>query len=320
MARGMFYLADSYHSAIKKWTAANSNLTTLVSSGLYDPLDVAVDGTGNIYIADTENNAIKELPYVFVDPTPRNESMFAGSNILPAVLPFAANMKGPFAPASDQSWLTINGATNGVVSFSFTQNAGASRTAHISLLGQSISVTQGGPAFSLGSTSELVGSAAGSNSVVLGVLPNFGVWSNSANASWLHLNPASQSGAGSTNVLFSFDSNPGAIRTGTLTIAGNTLTVTQAGSNYVAARPLVPLVQSGLLQPQGVCVDSAGNLYIADTGNHQIEKWSVANNVTTVAVSGLGSAEGVAVDGAAMFTSPTRPPTLWSNGILPLPI
>ena len=35
-------------------------LTTLVSSGLNTPTGVAVDGSGNVYIADTGNNAIKE--------------------------------------------------------------------------------------------------------------------------------------------------------------------------------------------------------------------------------------------------------------------
>ena len=49
-----------------------------------------------------------------------------------------ANLSGPFAPASDQPWLTITGVTNGVVSFSFTDIAPAtSRVAHINVLGSS---------------------------------------------------------------------------------------------------------------------------------------------------------------------------------------
>ena len=62
------------------------------------------------------------------------------------------------------------------------------------------------------------------------------------NATWLHLSPANQSGTGSTNVIFSYDANPGATRSDTLTIAGQTLTVTQAGSTYVAAGPVTTLV------------------------------------------------------------------------------
>ncbi len=61
---------------------------------------------------------------------------------LPVVLPATDNLLAPFAPTSDQPWLTITGITNGVVSFSFTANTGPSRTAHITLLGQTIPVTQ----------------------------------------------------------------------------------------------------------------------------------------------------------------------------------
>ena len=35
-------------------------VTTLVSSGLDTPYGVAVDAAGNVYIADSGNNAIKE--------------------------------------------------------------------------------------------------------------------------------------------------------------------------------------------------------------------------------------------------------------------
>ena len=140
---GNVYTGDTIDSKIKKWTAANSTLTELVSSGLNVPYGVAVDGAGNVYILNAGNNAIKELPHAFVDPTPRLEGLAAGNDCLPPVLPPTENLLPPFAPSSDQSWLTITGVTNGVVSFSFTANTGSARTAHITLLGQSIPITQG---------------------------------------------------------------------------------------------------------------------------------------------------------------------------------
>jgi len=140
---GNVYIADSAHNAIKKWTAASGVLTTLVSSGLAQPYGLAVDGAGNVYIADSGNNAIKELPRAFVDATTKTEPASAGSDVLPAVLPLAENLSGPFAPTSDAAWLTLGAVVNGVVSFSFTaNNSSSSRTAHITLLGQSIAVTQ----------------------------------------------------------------------------------------------------------------------------------------------------------------------------------
>jgi hypothetical protein len=140
---GNVFFADTGNNAIKQWSAAKGNVTILASSGLNYPEGVAVDGMGNVYFADTETNAIKELPHAFVDPSPRLESLAAGSDALPAVLPAMENLLPPFTPTSDQSWLTITGITNDVVSFSFTANTGPSRTANISLLGQTIPITQG---------------------------------------------------------------------------------------------------------------------------------------------------------------------------------
>ena len=48
------------NNAIKEWVAASNTVTTLVSSGLAERFGVAVDGSGNVYIAETLRNAIKE--------------------------------------------------------------------------------------------------------------------------------------------------------------------------------------------------------------------------------------------------------------------
>jgi sugar lactone lactonase YvrE len=155
---GNIYVAHTDSHTIEKWTAADGNLTTLVSSNLgvapyTGPEGVAVDGTGNVYIADTYNHAIKELPYAFVDPTARLETAAAGEDALPVVLPSTENLLAPFAPTSDQPWLTISGTTNGVVNFSFTANTTTSnRTASITLLGQTICVTQAPPPTLIGAT------------------------------------------------------------------------------------------------------------------------------------------------------------------------
>jgi sugar lactone lactonase YvrE len=295
---GNVYIADTDHNAIDKWTAASGVLTTLSSSGLNQPFGVAVDGSGNVYIADSFNDAIKELPYSFVDPTPKLEGVAAGSDALPVALPMTANLTGPFAPTTDQSWLTITGVTNGVVSFSFTANAvGSNRTAHIILLGQPVSVTQSAPTFVLGATNLLEGPIAGSDSIVLAVKPNAGSWTATTNVAWLHLTPASQSGTGSANVIFSFDANPGATRVGTLTLAGSTVTVTQAGSTYAQVQTVTTLISAGLNYADGVAVDASGNVYVVDNGDNAVKEWMAANNtVNTVVSSGLSKPFGLAVD------------------------
>ena len=102
-----------------------------------------MDGAGNVYIADTMNQAIKEITFAFVGPASLSEPASAGNDSLLPVLPSTTSLTGVFAPVSDQSWLTIGTISNGVVNFSFTANtSGSSRTAHIAILGQQVAVTQ----------------------------------------------------------------------------------------------------------------------------------------------------------------------------------
>jgi hypothetical protein len=145
---------DSYieQSAIMKWTAANNTLTTLFDSGQALYSGVTVDAAGNIYFTDGYDGMLQESPNAYVDPTTRIESLSAGQDSLPGVLPSTQDLHAPFAPSSDSGWLTITGVTNGVVSYSFPQNLKPTRTGHISLLGQSIAVTQLGPTFALGAS------------------------------------------------------------------------------------------------------------------------------------------------------------------------
>ncbi len=380
---GNVYIADSNSNALKKWTAAGKTVSTLIS-GINFPLGVALDGAGNVYIAETGNSQIKELARAFVDPTAIMEGPDAGSDVLESVLPDSQKLLPPFAPTSSESWLTLTGVSNGVVSFAFTANPGPERAAEITLLGRSIPITQAGKSkVALGTNNVAVGASAGSGSVALAlsspaapwearandrwlhlsannqsgvgstnlvftydanlgpprvgtltisgqtlsvsqvgsnslgtatlvegpakgtdsvVLAMFGsvsTWTATANDAWLHLNPANQSGKGSANVVFTFDANPGPTRTGTLSVAGLTLAVTQAGSAYVTANPLRSLVSGRLNSPLGVAVDSSGNVFIADTHNSAIKKWTVASGrVTTLVSAGLNEPSSVAVDQA----------------------
>ncbi len=140
---GNAYIADTQHSVIKKWVAASNTVTMLVSSGLSSPFGLVVNESDDVYFTTGGPYAIKELPHAFVDSTAKIEPASRGSDSLPVVLPATANLTGPFTPASDSSWLTITGVTNGVTSFAFTANPSATnRTANITVLGMAIPVTQ----------------------------------------------------------------------------------------------------------------------------------------------------------------------------------
>ena len=152
-------------------------------------------------------------------------------------------------------------------------------------------------AVSLGVNSLTEPPSAGSDSVFL-ITSNPAVsWTGSTGSAWLHLSAGAQSGTGSVNLVFQFDANPGGTRVGSITWAGNNLTVTQAGSSYLPANPLTALITAGLNTPRSVAVDPAGNVYLADLNNNAIKKWSVSSNaVTTLVSTGIGTPFGVAVD------------------------
>ena len=284
---GNVYVANSYGSDIEERSAIDGSISVLPIYGFDVPSDLVVDSAGDLYISDLQANVVDEVPHVFVDTTSKFEGANAGTDTLPPVLPTTADLLKPFNPTASQSWLTIASIANGIVSFSFAANPGSARTASINFFGRSVSVTQAGARFSLATTGRLEGPTPGSDSVVLAVVPSVGAWAASANASWLHVSAGSQSGAGSANVIFSYDANPGSTRTGTIGIASQTLTVTQAGTNYVPVQTVSVLVASNhLSQPEGLDVDATGNVYIADTGDNGIKRWNVSDQTLTNVVNG----------------------------------
>ena len=102
-----------------------------------------------------------------------------------------------------------------------------------------VTFTTPAPSYALATTSLLEGPLAGSSSVVLTVTPATAAWSATANDSWIHV--ITGNGNGSSVVSFSLDANTGSTRTGTLTIAGMTLTVTQAPAGYAAVNRVTQL-------------------------------------------------------------------------------
>jgi hypothetical protein len=139
---GNVYFSDLGNNAIKQWSPATQQVTVLVSTGVKSPCGVAVDGQGNVYVADLGDNAIKRYSTIYfsLSATSRTEGASAGTDsiafqVLPASVVVSA--------ASSQSWLTITGASGGAIGFSFSANTSlSSRSAPITVLGQTVTVTQ----------------------------------------------------------------------------------------------------------------------------------------------------------------------------------
>jgi hypothetical protein len=239
---------------VQKWSAASNTINNVTSTNdMVSPWGIALDSAGNLYLADPNAQVVDELPHAYLVPTARWETLDAGTDALPPVIPTPPNFSAPFIPSfpwsdtNNPSWLTITGASNGVVNFSFTASV-TNRTGNIILLGQSIPVIQFNDMLS--SNVLYVGAAAGSNGVVLTVNPaaTTQAWTAGSQDSWLHL--SSNSGSGSAPVSFTFDANSGIQRTGTVTIAGQTLTVVQltAASNIPSILRGAKILGNGSLQ------------------------------------------------------------------------
>ena len=300
-AAGNLYLLDvnsQNFPQLQELSAATGTLTTLpLPPWIFYPQAVAADAAGDVFITGIgpTGYVVGELPRAFVDPTPKFESTAGGSDTLPPVLPTTANLQPPFAPWSDQSWLTINSVSNGSIGFAFSSTTSA-RSGDLMVLGQNVIVSQGTNTW-LGTTNLTEGPAAGSDSFVFGMIPANRPWTTVVGAPWLHV---SDSGGGGGNIAFSYDANPGTTRSGTITIGGQTLTVTQAGASYVLVSPQTTLTDGswGDGAPCGIALDAVGNVYYCDTYNNAVKVWSPANNQLTVLGStGFNLPYALGVDG-----------------------
>ncbi len=146
----------------------------------------------------------------------------------------AASMKSPPTPSYPP---TSNPAV-----FQITPTGAVDSNYTISYVSGTLTYTNP-PAPSLSSTSLVEGPASGSGAIQLEEPFSLAAWTAIANASWLHLSAGSASGTGGAVIDFTFDANTGAVsRSGTITIAGLTLSVIQAPSSYIAGSSFATLV------------------------------------------------------------------------------
>jgi uncharacterized protein (TIGR03437 family) len=243
---GNLYIADTGNGFIRKVT--NGVITTVAGSGgpgfsgdngpatsaqLYFPDGVAVDSAGNLYIADFGNNRIRKVSDGVITTVAGNGTQgFSGDNG-PAT---SAELNSPTGIAVDSAGNLyipepydnrIRKVSNGVIT---------------TVVGNSLS-GDNGPA----SSAQLFS-------------PNGVAWSSAGN-------------------LYIVDS--GRIRT-----VSNGVIATVAGiGTFGFSGDNGPATSAELDYPGGAAVDAAGNLYIADTGNHRIRKVS-GGVITTVAGNG----------------------------------
>lgn len=156
------------------------------------------------------------------------------------------------ATTNGASWVVpgaSSGTGSGTVNFTVASNGtGAARNASLIVNGQPITISQNGPVcgYSLQAASANMPGTGGTGTVGVITAAGCGPWTGTSNApTWLHFTGlASDTGPDTTS--YTVDANlTGADRLGTLTIAGQTLTVTQA------AQPCSVSLSSTSLGPVG---------------------------------------------------------------------
>jgi sugar lactone lactonase YvrE len=281
---GNVYVADTVNHTIRKVTPVGTNwvVTTLVgqagSAGANDgtnsaalfngPAAVAVDSAGNVYVADTSNDTIRKVAPVGTNWVVTTLAGLAGSAGSANGTGNAARFYFPFG-------LTVD--TNGNVYVADSANDTIRK------------VTSAGVVTTLAGLAGNIGSANGTGSAARFYYPYDVTVDTNGNVY------VADSGNNTIRKM-----TPAGVVTTLAGLAGSDGTNNGTGS---AAR---------FYFPNGATVDSAGNVYVADTGNNTIRKVTPTGVVTTLAglewnagsTDGTGNAalfywpDGIAVDSA----------------------
>ena len=273
-ARVMLLLAAAavgFAPAVQAQTALFSGATTTLSSGFNHPLGVAVDGQGNIFVADPGNNAVKEIVAVSgqIPANPTINVLGSGFNRPSGV---AVDGQGDvFVADLGNNAVKEIVAVNGQIPANPTINvlgSGFSQPSSVAVDGQgNVFVADPGN----NAVKEILASGYTSTISIGATTGNFSQPSGVA-----------VDGQGNVYVADTYNDSVKEI----LAVGG-----------YVTVDTLV----SGLDQPSGVAVDSAHNVYVANPFGGTVVVDSAASAYATVVTLGsnFSGPTGVAVDSSA---------------------
>ena len=212
---------------------------------------------------------------------PTSQSIgFAGGTGSSAV---TSNQGCAWTSASNAPWITITsgaaGVGNGNVTFSIAANTGNARTGTLTIAAQTFTVNQAQLCtYTLQPPSVPVGASADNNSTMMKA-DNGCTWTATSNASWLTITSGS-SGNGNGNINFNIAANTGPARTGTLTIGGQTFTVSQAnGCTYTLSSMSASFTNLG----------GTGSVMVTTAAGCT---WTAVSNATWITVTSGSSGNG----------------------------
>jgi hypothetical protein len=210
---------------------------------------------------------------VTIDPPSRSFGKDGGAA---AILTLGS---GSWNATTSNNWLTITPRATGNATQSCIYVVGSNfsadnRTGQIEINGQIHTVNQTGYTASLTPSSATVDLDGGSGTVNISVAAGVS-WSTSSNSDWISVTTAS--GTSSSSVSYTVDPNPGVtVRTGSITIAGQTFSVTQTGTDInlspkevekAYSSDIVQLQVTALINTNWNVTPNASWISVVDDGN-----------------------------------------------------
>jgi sugar lactone lactonase YvrE len=287
---------------------------TGVAAKFRQPHGIALDGSGNLYVADTDNHRIRKIVIATGVVTTLAGSGTGGY----------ADGTGTAAQFNYPNGIAVHSSGNVYVADSANNRirkiTPAGEVSTFAGSGTSGYADGTGTAAKFNSPSGVAVDSSGNVYVVEsyrirkitpeGVVSTFAGRSSSGSADGTGtaatFNSASGIAVDSSGNVYVADTQNHRIRK--ITSAG--VVTTLAGSAQGSADGTGTAAQ--FKRPSGVAVDSSGNVFVADTENHRIRKITAAGVVTTLAGSASGYADGTGA--AAKFYSPYYGVAVDSNG------
>lgn len=307
---GNLYIADTDNFCVRK--VANGTIATVAGNGLQgfsgdngpavsaqlnSAYGIAVDSRGNLYIADTENNRVRKVANGVITTIAGNGTQgFSGDNG-PAI---SAELRFPFGVAVDSAGnlyiadtenQRVRKVANGVITTvvgsgaqGFSGDSGAATSAELSDP-EGVAVDSAGNLYIADIQNSRIRKVANGviTTVVGGGTP---VGGNGSAISAQLVSPAgvATDAAGNLYIADPASNRVWKISNGMIAPFTGNGTPGFGGDGG-------PATAAQLNYPWGLAVDSAGNLYVADTNNQRIRK--VTDGViTTVAGNGMGGFSG----------------------------
>ncbi|MGD1095611.1 MAG: hypothetical protein ABSB35_26900 [Bryobacteraceae bacterium] len=300
---------------------------------LSHPADVAVDPSGNVYIADTENAVIRQVT------TDNNIHTFAGDNTLGSSgdggISTNAQLTQPQGVASDSSGniyiaeygdgrvrkvtVTKTVVTSGTIStiagnglFGFSGDGGAATSAMLAGA-WSLTVDSSGNVYVADLQNYRIRKISGTT---ISTIAGNGLYSYSGDgglAATSEMNAPHAVAVDAKGNVYVADTNNDGVRA----ITPQGLIYTLAGDSAPGyGGDNGPSGSAQLNHPQGVAVDAAGNVYIADTINERVRVVSPTGVISTFAGSGKGGYGGDGGPATSALMNQPRGLALDSSGNL----